>query len=263
MSGRGSPGDATGPEFLPDLTSGVGELKRAGVRVLAAVALTVGFGATAACSGNTARPVPPSPGIDSVRPRTTAVSPSATASTGPGVTKPGIRLNVVPRTDGSFDVTEDVMLPEETNILQLQLPDSGEHLPGMMVATTPKVTNLNVTADNDPVPLEDTTVTAPEDLPLTTAASRIHLTYRLLGSAVRSNPSKPERAGAAIRPLTSTIEGTLPTDLTVTSGLLNAVCPLLIETRCATGDPPDLGIQPDIPAGKALVVVQLNLPRSP
>ena len=55
----------------------------------------------------------------------------------------------------------------------------------------------------------------------------------------------------------------LPTDVTVTSGLLNAVCPLLIETRCAIGDPPELGIQPAIPASKALVVLQLNLPRSP
>jgi len=247
------------------MTSGAGELRRAGVRVLAAVALTVGFGATAACSGNTARPVAPSPGIDSGRPGTTLVSPSptTTVSPGPGVTKPGIRLKVVPQTDGSFDITEDVMLPEATNILQLQLPDSGEHLPGMMAKTTPKVTNLKVTAGDDPVPVEDTTVTAPEDLPLTTAASRIRLTYTLLGSVVRSTPSKPERAGAAIRPLTSATEGTLPTDLTVTSGLLNAVCPLLIETRCATGDPPDLGILPDIPAGKALVVLQLNLPRSP
>src|SRR5262245_27113142 len=125
MPGRGSPGYAKGPEFLPDVASGVGELKRSGVRVLAAVALTVGFGATVACSGNTARPVAPSPGIDSGRPGTIAASPSptTTVTSGPGVTKPGIRLNAVPRTDGSFDVTEDVMLPEATNILQLQLPD--------------------------------------------------------------------------------------------------------------------------------------------
>ena len=55
-------------------------------------------------------------------------------------------------------------------------------------------------------------------------------------------------------------DGTLPTDLTVTTGLLNAVCPLMTDTRCAVGDPPALGILPNIPASKALVVLQLNLP---
>ena len=255
MSGRAAPGH----EFLPS-PSGVEDLSRTAVRVLAAAVLMLGLSATAACTGGSAAPVAPSPGVDSG-----SVSPtpeeSVPVTPGPGVTKPGIRLIAVPRKDGSFDMTEDVMLPQAMNILQLQLPDSGEHLAGMMAKTTPQVTNLKVLADNQVVPLEETTLNRTADLPLTTAATRIHLTYRLSGSVIRSTVSKPERAGAAIRPLTSSTEGALPTSLSVTSGLLNAVCPLLTDTRCAVGDPPKLGIQPDIPASKALVVLQLDLPR--
>jgi hypothetical protein len=158
-------------------------------------------------------------------------------------------------------MTENVMLPAATDILPLQLPSSGDHLPGMMARTTPRVTNLKVVADDQSVPIENTTITAAGDLPLTVSASRIRLTYTLSGSAVIASPSTSTRASAAIKPLTSSAGGALPTDVTVTTGLLNAICPLLAETRCAVGDPPILGIQSGIPASKALVVLQLDLPR--
>lgn len=192
-----------------------------------------------------------------------AATPEPTTTPGTSQTKPGIKLTAVPRADGSFDITENVMLPEATDILPVQLPASGEHLPGMMARTTPRVTNLKLLADDQSVPLDNTTMTAADYIPLTVPATRIQLTYRLSGSTVRAQPlpSPSTRAGAAIRPLTAGADGTLPTDVAVTSGLLNAVCPLMTETRCAVGDPPNLTIQPDIPASKALVVLQLNLPR--
>ncbi|MFI6827394.1 hypothetical protein ACIBG5_09875 [Kribbella sp. NPDC050241] len=249
-----------GQEFLPSEASGVEDLRRRhpGRRGLVAVALTLGLGATAACSGTSGTPVAPSPGLTG----SVSVSPAegVPVSPGPGVTKPGIRLTAVPRNDGSFDITEDVMLPEATDIVQLQLPDSGEHLPGMMARTEPRATNLQVVADGEQVPIEQTSLAAPMDLPLTVAATKLQLSYRLSGSFVQRTPSVSRRAGAAIRPLTAGADGTLPTNLTVTQGLLNAVCPLLTETRCAVGDPPTLGILPGIPANKALVVLQLDLP---
>ena len=251
-------------ELLPSASSGVEDLSagRRAVRVLAAVALTLGLSAAAACSDGNATPVAPSPGIDSggSGPANATPTPTVSVSPGPGVTKPGIKLVAVPRPDGSFDVTEDLMLLEATNILQLQLPSSGEHLPGMMAKTTPRATNLKLVAQDQSIPLEQTTLSSAADVPLTTAATRIRLTYRLAGSSVRATPSAADRAGAAIRPLTSTADGTLPVDFTVTSGLLNAVCPLMTDTRCAVGDPPKLGILPNIPASQALVVLQLNLP---
>nr|WP_238350664.1 hypothetical protein [Kribbella shirazensis] len=222
----------------------------------------MGYSATAACSGDAAGPAAPSPGLNSAR-SSVPVTPESAPPSIPGTAaaKPGIELVAVPRRDGSFDVTEKLLLPTATDMLPLQLPASGEHLPGIMTPTSPRVTNLKVMADDQSVPLENTTVPGADFIPLTAPATRILLTYRLSGSTVLATPARSTRAGATIRPLTASAEGTLPTDVKVTTGLLNAVCPLLTETRCAVGDPPRLTIQSDIPASKALVVLQLDLPR--
>lgn len=235
------------------------ERLRSRSRYLAAVALLLGYSAVAACSSDSVEPTTPSPGLDSPRPG--APASSATATSGPGTTRPGIDLTVVPRRDGSFDISENLMLPTATDMLPLQLPPSGEQLPGMMAPTAPRVTNLRVLADDQSVPLENTTYGGTGYIPLTVAATRVRLTYRLSASTVLATPSESRRAGAAIRPLTASADGSLPTDVKVTSGLLNAVCPLLTEPRCTVGDPPHLTIQRGIPAGKALVVLQLDLPR--
>jgi hypothetical protein len=227
------------------------------VRYLAAAALLLGCSATAACSDDAARPTVPSPGLNNELPATGTPS----AGSEPARTTPGIDLSVVPRPDGSLDVTENVLLLAATGMLPLQLPTSGEHLPGLMTPTTPRVTNLKVFADDRPVPLESTTVAGADFVPLTVATSRIRLTYRLSGSTVLASPSTSTRAGAAVRPLTAGAEATLPTDVKVSGALLNAVCPLLTETRCAVGDPPRLSIRPGIPANQALIVLQLDLPR--
>ncbi|MGW6197157.1 hypothetical protein ACWF0M_13520 [Kribbella sp. NPDC055110] len=257
MSGRGRPG------FLPARTSGVEESRRTTTRYLAAVALALGYSATVACSDGSVAPAAPSPGISASLPSARTPTPQATITPSTEGPKPGIRLTAVPRADGSFDIIENVRLPTATDILPLQLPAPGEHLPGIMARTTPHVTNLKVLADDQSVPLETTTMTAADNVPLTIRATRIQLTYRLSGSTVRATPlpSPSTRAAAVIRPLTASAESALPTDITVTSGLLNAVCPLLDEPRCAVGDPPNLTVRPAIPAGKALVVLQLNLPR--
>ncbi|MGW1343972.1 hypothetical protein ACWCOV_23195 [Kribbella sp. NPDC002412] len=199
----------------------------------------------------------PSGPVSSARPGET---PST--SPGPGATRAGIRMVAVPLPDGSFDITEDVMLPKATSILQVQLPASGEQLPGMMTKTSPIATNLRVLANGAVIPLASSSVTTTTDIPLTTAAANLRLTYRLSGSTVRRTESKPERASSAIRPLTAITEGGLPTNLIINGGeLLNVVCPLLTETRCAVGNPPKLSVLPGIPADKALIVLQLDLPQ--
>ncbi|MFI7060668.1 hypothetical protein ACIBL3_06790 [Kribbella sp. NPDC050124] len=235
-----------------------------GTRWLATAALTLGLSATAACAPDVAGPVAPSPGlpVSPSGPVSTQPGETPTTSSGPGATRPGIRLVAKPMPDGSFDIVEDVMLPRATSILQVQLPASGEQLSGMMTKTSPIATNLRVLADNMVVPLASSSVTTTTDVPLTTAATNLRLTYRLSGSTVRRTESKPERASAAIRPLTAITESGLPTNLIVTGGeLLNAVCPLLTETRCAVGNPPKLSVLQGIPADKALVVLQLDLPQ--
>lgn len=232
-------------------------------RTLATAALIVGLMATTACSSELAGPTPPSPGPLPAGSGAAPVEPPPTAE-GPGLTAPGIRLTAVPRGDGSFDVTEEVMLRSSTDTLQLRLPQSGERLQGLMTRTKPEATSLRIVADGDPVLLPDTEVKAARDLPLDTAATELKLTYRLSGSSARSLPSRVGRALAAISPLTAATDGTLPTNLAVSGGgLLNAVCPLMAETRCAVGEPPGLGIQQGLPADRALAVLQLDLPMQP
>ncbi|MEU8225916.1 hypothetical protein [Kribbella sp. NPDC048915] len=253
--------------FLPASTTGVEEPGRADAchpgtqspraRLLTAAALLPVLVVAAGCTSDDARPVAPSPGVaTSELPGPGGVQPPAADRTTPGIT-----LTAVPRADGAFDVTENVLFAEATQILLLQPPAAGDQLPGLMAPTMPRVTNLKVIADDRSVPLDDAQLTGPRSVPLMAAATRIRLTYRLTGSTVRATPSRATRAGAAVRPLASSTESTLPTDVVVTSGLLNAVCPLLDESRCAVGNPPRLAIRRGIPAGRALVVLQLDLPR--
>ncbi|TDD55436.1 hypothetical protein E1263_26170 [Kribbella antibiotica] len=226
---------------------------RRGVLLATALILVLG-----GCSGESG-PVSPSPSVDD----TIAIPPpgsSPSETPGPGVTTPGIRMTAVPRSDGSFDMVEDVILPEAADSLQVQVPTSGELLPGLMTKTAPRASDLQLLADDSVVPLDTSTVDTTRDLTLPTPATKLRLTYRLTGTTVRRTPQRPQRAAAALRPLLAPDEDTLPTSVSVSSGLLNAVCPLLTETRCAVGDPPNLTIRPDIPASQALVVIQLDLP---
>lgn len=229
------------------------------------LALILGIGTTTACSAKdkAETPVAPSPGVLTKGGGPAPVQPAPTAE-GPGLTAPGIHLAAVPRGDGSFDVTEDVVLRSEVALLRLQLPPSGKQLVGMMRPTKPVATSLKITADDQPVPMETTQLTATQDLLLTIAAKKLRLVYRLSGSTARSLPSETGRASAALSPLTAGVDGTLPTNYQISGdGLLNATCPELTETRCAVGEPPGLGIQQGIPAGQSLAVLQLNLPMQP
>ncbi|MEU4390295.1 hypothetical protein [Kribbella sp. NPDC023855] len=225
--------------------------------------LIFGLGATAACSPDqVATPVEPSPGPLTTSTAGTPSIVSPPAAEGAGLTAPGIRLVAIPRSDGSLDITEHVVLRSEVALIRLQLPRSGRRLAGMMRATKPVATGLKIIAGDQPVPLSFTQLSAPRDVPLTVTATRLQLTYRLTGSTVRSRPSESGRAAVAINPLTAGIDGTLPTNYLIPGGgLRNAVCPALAETRCAVGEPPGLGVQQGIPAGQALAVLQLNLPK--
>ncbi|WBQ04814.1 hypothetical protein [Kribbella sp. CA-293567] len=232
--------------------------------VTALAALVLGLGVIAGCSANeqAGTPVAPSPGPLANGGGAAPVQPAPTAE-GPGLTAPGIHLAAVPRGDGSFDITEDVVLRSEVTLVRLELPPSAERLVGMMRKTRPVATSLKVTADDEQA-LETTQLAAARELTLPVAATRFRLVYRLSGSSVRSLPSEAGRASAAIRPLTAGVDGTLPTNFRISGGgLLNASCPERTETRCAVGEPPGLGIQQGIPADQALAVLQLNLPMQP
>src|SRR5690349_7344453 len=138
-------------------------------------------------------PVSPSPSADD----TIAIPPPGSSDSetpGPGVTTPGIQLTAAPRTDGSFDIVEEVLLPEATDTLHVQVPTSGELLPGLMTKTAPRASDLQLLADDSEVPLDTTTVETTRDLTLTAPATKLRLTYRLTGTTVRRTPQRPQRA---------------------------------------------------------------------
>ena len=197
-----------------------------GSRVLAVGALALGLGTATSCSAELAAPTPPSPGLLTSQ-AAVAVQPPPTAE-GPGQTAPGIHLRAVPRGDGSFDVTEDILLRSATSIVQLRPPESGERLQGMMIPTAPKATNLRMVADDEQVSLDQTDVTKARDLPLVDVSHQTQADLSPDRFECRRMHSKARRASAAISPLAADTDDTLPTNLAVSGGgLLNVVCPRL------------------------------------
>jgi hypothetical protein len=188
----------------------------------------------------------------------------AAGGTGPGLTAPGIRLTAEPRWDGSFAMTEAVVLRNATDTVPLTLPDVEAGLPALR-GTEPLVVSFSAVADGEPVVLAPAQVDSATALPLFTAVSHLVLRYRLTGTTIRSTPSGPLRALALLAPLTATADGTLPTNVVVVAGagLRNAYCPRLREPRCAVGAYPVLSVRPQIPAELAVVVLQLDLPAAP
>ncbi|WP_328988979.1 hypothetical protein OG394_22385 [Kribbella sp. NBC_01245] len=218
---------------------------------LVLVALTPGLSAATSCDPPVTAPTAPSP---------SAATPSATG--GPKVPGPngaGIRLLVTPRPDGSFVVTERVVLRRPVSTLPLRLPDV-KQAKGAVIR--PAAVDLKVSADDVAVAAAPIVVTSSTELVLGTPGTVIEFRYRLTGTTWRAEPSPPGRVLSLITPLAAGADETLPTVILVGSGLRNASCPELPEPRCAFGAQPHLTVQPDIPAGQATVILQLDLPKS-
>lgn len=219
---------------------------------LVLVALTPGLSAAVSCRSPVAAPTAPSPST-----ATPSVSGSPEVSQVP--IGAGIHLVVVPRPDGSFDIAERVVLLRPLSTLPLRLPEVG-HAKG--AAIRPAAIDLEVTADAVKIGAAPIVLTSSTELPLGIPRRVIELRYRLTGTTWRVEPSPAGRVLSLITPLAAGADATLPTVILVRSGLRNASCPELLEQRCAVGAEPNLAVQPDIPAGQATVILQLDLPKS-
>ena len=178
---------------------------------------------------------------------------------GRGINSPGILLAVTPRIDGDLDVVEHVVFREPTGSVLLHLPSAGSAAPTLENAL-PAALDVQVVADDNRADSTLDEVRSSQVLPVA-SVTRLELTYRLTGAAVRNTPSRQGRALAVIAPLTASTDPTLPTNLVVNGpGLRNAMCPRLPETRCAAGKQPWMSIRPGIPADRAVAVLQLDLP---
>lgn len=184
--------------------------------------------------------------------------------TGPGITEPGIHLTASPAFDGSFDVSEQVLLSQPQTELSLRVPPISQ-AGNEFRSAAPVATTIQVTAGDQPVVLPSDTLRDAVTLTLGSSEKRFELRYRLTGVTIRSIPSTAGRALAAIGPLTDKVADDLPVAVTVSgSGVRNLECRQLIlgARACATGELPDLRVNRLLRWPQSIVVVQLDLSSS-
>lgn len=203
-------------------------------------------------------------------PRGPTVAATPAASTvvpslpeGPGTTEPGILYSASPSTDGSFEVSEVLLLAEATSSLDLRPPPlegAGARFDGV----TPVVSQLQITAGDQPVLVPGAMVNGPVRLDLPAPTTRFELRYQLSGVTIRSVPSRAGRALAALASVVKAPDSTLPIAFHVSGhAVLNLACPQLPlkDRACAAGKAPKLRVGRALPLSNAVVVVQFDLPR--
>ena len=194
--------------------------------------------------------------------RTTPPSTSTLPPKGPGTTQPGILLMASPMRDGSFDIAEIVKLTDATSSVRLSPPNLT--LAGDRFANAkPVATQVQVSADNQPVLVPGGRVSRQIDIALLEPAKRIELRYNLSGITIRSIPSQAGRALTAISPLVKGEPRDLPVvAMVIGSTVLNIQCPArsLNKQACSEGHPPRIRVDGKLPWNKAVIVVQFDLP---
>jgi hypothetical protein len=182
---------------------------------------------------------------------------------GPGTTQPGILLMASPLRDGSFDVAEIVLLATPTSSIWLGPPKltlAGRRF----TKANPVASQVQISAEDQPVMVPGGRVNQRTNLVLVVPAKRIELRYNLRGITIRSIPSRPGRALAAISPLVGSVPNSLPVAMIVSgSTVLNIECPVLRlrDRACSTGRSPQVRVKRNLPWSSALIVVQFDLPR--
>jgi hypothetical protein len=168
-----------------------------------------------------------------------------------------------PLRDGSFDIAEIVRLPNATSSVRLSPPNltlAGDRF----AKAKPVATQVQVSADDQPVLVPGGRVSRQIDVALLEPAKRIELRYNLSGITIRSIPSQAGRALTAISPLVKGEPRNLPVVAMVSgSTVLNIQCPArsLSKQACSVGRPPRIRVDGRLPWNKALIVVQFDLPK--
>jgi hypothetical protein len=190
-------------------------------------------------------------------------SPTGIATSGPGLSEPGIHVVAQAGADGSLEVLERVRLTAPATTLALALPratGSG------VTAARPTLTGFQamvggqVVSDTLAVPFPD----AGDRLDLPVPSTDVTMRYRLEGGAERSQPAPVGRALVVLPPVTADVPSLagLPVVVEVIGGnIRNLVCPDLdaSELLCGRQQGSRWTTAP-IPLGRSLVVAQIDLP---
>jgi hypothetical protein len=183
---------------------------------------------------------------------------------GPGTTQPGILLMASPLPSGSFDIAEIVRLGDATTSLRLGPPNlsiAGDRF----AKSKPVATQVQVSADDQPVIVPNGRVSRQMDLALTKPSKSIELRYHLGGVTLRSIPSPAGRALTAMGPLIQNVPKSTPVAMMVSgTTVLNIECPAVrsvTKQTCWIGHPPQFRVKPKLTRDRAVIVVQFDLPR--
>lgn len=207
---------------------------------------------------------PPVPGASTESSRSTPVPPSTPeepSDDASGGGEPGVLLVIDPTPDGTFAVTETVRLPTPANTITLRPPRvAGAGAP--FTDLSPVATDVQVSADGAAIAVPEETVADPVDLAVE-EVSVFEITYELDGTLVRTRPAESARALAAVSPLVSGLDDTLPVTVVVTGdSVLSVNCPLLTlrQQACGVGSTPRMTVEDTLTVGRGIVTIALTLP---
>jgi hypothetical protein len=180
----------------------------------------------------------------------------------PGVTAVGMSLSAVLVADGSFDVSESVVLQVPISSVQLRVPPIADGGPPFL-NMQPRATAMKITAGGQPVTVPGAEVSGDTSLPLSAPATKVHLRYRLTGVTLRTG-SPPDRALGALGPLIAGVPSDLPVAISVRGRtVLNLSCPSLRsmgDQACSAGTIGNLRVNRVLVWRHSIVIAQLNLP---
>ena len=197
---------------------------------------------------------------------TEAASPPAPglATTGPGLTEPGIHVVAQTASDGSLEVLERVKLTARVSGLWVALPKA---TPSAVAGAMPSITGFQAQADGDVVADMPASPLPPEgdrvDFPA--PASDISMRYRLEGGADRSQPAPVGRVLIVLPPITAANPqvGDPRVVVEVVGGnIRNLVCPNLpVSDQLCGRQNGRVWSTTTIQLSHSLVVAQVDLPQ--
>jgi hypothetical protein len=216
--------------------------------------------ATTAPTSSSSTSAPPS---TSTTPSPSGVGTAPAATSGPGLTTPGIHVVAQADAAGGLEVLEQVKLPAPATVLTIALPKAAG---SGVAAATPTISAFQAQAGGHVV---TDTLASPlpaggDRLTLPIASTDITMRYRLEGGAERSQPAPVGRALVLLPPVTAArpeLAG-LPLVVQVAGGnIRNQVCPDLDARDQLCGrQQGSWWSTAAIPLGRSVVVAQMDLP---
>jgi hypothetical protein len=191
-------------------------------------------------------------------------SPAGPATTGPGLTEPGIHVVAQTASDGSLEVLERIRLSAPVSGLSIALPQAtGSGVTG----ATPSISGFQAQANGEvvtdvpasPLPAGGDRLTFPGP------ATDISMRYRLEGGADRSQPAPVGRVLIVLPPITAADPqlGDLGVVVEVVGGnIRNLVCPNLpVSDQLCGRQNGRVWSTTTIPLSRSLSVAQVDLPQ--